>query len=68
MRSANPMLKLSEMANGKLVICSDAELDAMAVFDVSNLVRSRPNPNQLGTKDRWECWIEQRDLKRFELK
>ena len=61
------MLKLSEMANGKLVICSDAELDAMIPFDVSNIVRSRPNPNQLGTLDRWECWIEKRDLARFEL-
>ena len=63
----NPLKKLSQLAGGDLVICSDAELDAMAAFDVSNIIRSRPNPQQVGARDQWECWIEQRDLKRFQL-
>ena len=54
--------KLNRLANGELVICSDTDLDAMILFDVSNRIRSRPNPNRLGTKDTWEAWIEKRDM------
>lgn len=61
----SPLNKLSEMVQGKIVIMSDEQLDLLCPFDVSNLIRSRPNPNQCGTKDRWECWIERRDLSRF---
>ena len=58
----SPLEKLNEMAQGEIVICSDSDLDSMAVFDRSNLIRSRPNPARVGMKDRWECWIEQRDI------
>lgn len=57
--------KLGDMTAGKLTIMSDCELDTLAILDVSNLIRSRPNPKQCGTLDRWECWIERKDLARF---
>jgi hypothetical protein len=59
--------KLNEMMGGKLVVCSDAELDSLVPFDVSNAIRSRPNPAQVGTLDRWECWIERRDIKNMTI-
>lgn len=61
----SPLEKLNELASGKIVICSDEDLEAMCPFDVSNFIRSRPNPTQCGIKDRWECWIEQRDINKL---
>lgn len=58
--------KLRLMTEGKAQILSDQELDRLCAFDISNLIRSKPNPKQVGTKDRWECWIEKRDLRRFD--
>lgn len=64
---SSPLTKLAELADGKQVICSDEDLDAMTPFDLSNIIRSMPNPQQVGTKDRWLCWIERRDLNRFTI-
>lgn len=61
----SPLEKLNEMAEGKRVICSDADLDAMLPFDRANFVRSIPNKGQVGTKDQWECWIEYRDIQKL---
>jgi hypothetical protein len=59
------MEKLNRMIGGQSAVMSDDELDLLANFDVSNLIRSKPNSKQCGLLDRWECWIEQRDVKRF---
>ncbi len=61
------MDKLTALINGKLVVCSDEDLDLMIPFDVSNVIRSRPNPARVGTKDTWEAWIEYRDRQRLAL-
>lgn len=59
--------KLRDMIAGKATIMSDDELDLLSHLDSSNAIRSMPNPKQVGTKDRWLCWIEQRDVKRLKL-
>lgn len=57
--------KLDTMLHGQSVIMSDDELDNLANFDASNVVRSKPNTKRVGTKDTYECWIERRDVKRI---
>lgn len=57
--------KLRSMTQGHIEIMSDADLDLLCKIDLSNAIRSRPNPNQVGTLDRWECWIERRDIVRL---
>lgn len=61
----SPMEKLRAMTLGSVQICSDDDLDLIGKFDIGNIIRSRPNPSREGLLDAWECWIEQRDLKRF---
>lgn len=46
--------KLQRMFTGERVVCSDADLD---VLEQSHEVRSIPNPRQIGTVDKWLCWI-----------
>lgn len=61
-----PIEKLRSMVQGNSEVMSDADLDLLTGFDVSNVIRSRPNSKQVGTLDRWECWIERRDLVKFQ--
>jgi hypothetical protein len=54
-------ITLEELLAGKTVICSDNELDSLQAAlnknDSNNYIRSLVNPNRIGTKDRWQCWI-----------
>lgn len=52
--------KVRDMQSGKVVTMSNDELDLLASFDRSNVIRTRPNPT-----GQWECWIERRDLERI---
>ena len=57
--------KLERMMKGERVVCSETDLDLLSPFDASNVIRSIPNPNRVGLKDAYECWIEQRDIDRL---
>lgn len=65
MKPEHPVAKLEALMTGDIVIMSDDDLDLLCKFDASNVIRSRPNPAQIGTKDRYECWIERRDLQKL---
>lgn len=56
--------KVYQMLDGHAVIMSNEQLDEMIGYRVMNYVRSLRNPDQLGTKDVWKCWIDKDGLKR----
>jgi hypothetical protein len=47
--------KLARMLAGERVVLDDAALD---VLEPDHEIRSIPNPEQVGTRDQWLCWIE----------
>lgn len=57
--------KLRLLFKGKEQVMSDEELDTLSKLDASNVIRTRPNPQQVGVKDRWIAWVEQRDVGRY---
>jgi len=52
--------KLNQMKNGERVVMSDQHLDLLFAMDdpMVNHVASIPNPNQVGTLDRWVAYIK----------
>lgn len=51
--------KLAALLMGQKQICSDEDLNLYHAMEGEiPYVRSIPNPNQVGTKDAYLCWIE----------
>lgn len=48
-------IKFEKLLQGERVICSDADLD---VLEQEGEIRSVRNPRQIGTLDRWVCWLD----------
>ncbi len=52
--------KYSLMLLGESVICSTEEMEESEHLDNEFFIRSLINPNQLGTKDEYLCWIKEK--------
>jgi hypothetical protein len=56
--------KCDRMLLGERLIFSNDQLDELLPYRISDLIRSLPNPNRLGTKDTYVAWIDHKDIKK----
>ena len=50
--------KCQRLLNGEEILFTDGELDELLPYNISVYIASKPNPNRVGTKDRWIAFIE----------
>lgn len=72
-RIANAEYVMHCLLAGERFIVSDDTMDALLARygdaatepdDRVHRIRTKPNPHQVGTRDRWIAWIDQRDIDR----
>lgn len=56
--------KVYQMLDGHTIILSDEQYDQIIGYRITNYMRSIVNSDQVGTKDKWKCWINSASLKR----
>ena len=56
--------KCQRLLDGEALIFTDAELDEIIPYNIGIYVASKPNPSQVGTKDRWIAFIKVGSIER----